>query len=314
MINDPWKSLPRGEMRRVEEDGKYNYFWASLETGQSALILFLPLGLPPPKDIPKLRNMDLSYQALPQPIFMVALKDPSHRNIFSILCQNIVRAGELSKDAESAFNASIARARRWHFLLKAGSAESLSLEQQRGLVGELACLRTLIQTIGPAAAVEAWRGPEGASRDFELPNLVIEVKAKREGAKPFVRISSEEQLANFANGKLLLRIYDIQNAVQPEGFDLHDHVNQTLAMCRAHAQASLRMETLLAEVGYDSMDDYSGRRWIITRCRTFNVKEGFPRVVPPVLLGVSGITYNVAIDACEQYLCDTDPIECLELN
>lgn len=256
MIDDPWKSLPRGEMRRVAEDGKYDYFWATLITGQSALILLLPFELQAPEDLPKLRNMDLSFQALPQPTFMVVLKDSSHRNIFSILCQNIVRAGELSEDVASAFKASLARARRWHFLLKAGGEKSLSLEQQRGLIGELACLRTLIQAVGPTAAVEAWRGPEGASRDFELPNLVIEVKAKREGAKPFVRISSEEQLANLPNGKVLLRIYDIQNAMQPEGLDLHDHVNQTLAMCRAHTQAAMRLDTLLAEAGYDSMDDY----------------------------------------------------------
>lgn len=314
MSDDPWKTISRGEMRRVNENGRFNYFWGVSGTGQSALILMLPAGLKAPDNIPKLRNLEMRFSTLPQPAFITVLKDASHRNIFGTLCKDIITAGEIAKTPEEALVSSLARARRWHYLLKAGDKKGLTLEEQRGLIGELACLRTLTAAFGPAAAAEAWRGPEGASRDFELPNLVIEVKAKREGARPFVRISSEEQLTELKDGRVILRVYDIQNAIQSEGLDLHDHVNQTLVLFKHDVLASQRIEILLNEIGYDLEENYGDRRWIIGKCRSFNVLDGFPRITPPLVMGVSNVKYDIALENCQPFLCTNDPLESLSVS
>ena len=48
-------------------------------------------------------------------------------------------------------------------------------------------------------AIEAWTGPTGASKDFELIGTCVEVKTQRVAAKPFVAISSVP-ITNFTFG------------------------------------------------------------------------------------------------------------------
>ena len=60
----------------------------------------------------------------------------------------------------------------------------------------------------------------------------------------------------------------------------------------------------LADVGYDTMHDYSPWRWIVSDPEFHSVAEGFPRIVAPVPLGVSGVTYALALSACTPFRTD----------
>ncbi|GGT27815.1 PD-(D/E)XK motif protein [Streptomyces purpureus] len=75
------------------------------------------------------------------------------------------------RTAEQAFNETV---RAWSALLDRPRGQSS--ERRIGLMGELATLQALSATHGYAAAVDAWKGPQGEEHDFGLPDFDLEVK------------------------------------------------------------------------------------------------------------------------------------------
>src|SRR5690606_14114202 len=168
-------------------------------------------------------------------------------------------------------------------LLRSGSSERLSVEEQRGLVGELQVLQLLCSNIGVEAAIEAWRGPEGGAKDFELHGMCIEVKARRGAARPQAPISSSDQLADVAGADVFLLVYDVDAAIRPEGMTLSDHVQVVEDIFRSATLAAYgAWERLLTATGFDWSHDYSDRRWTVGKRAAFRVKDGFPRISSPV--------------------------------
>ena len=68
-------------------------------------------------------------------------------------------------------------------------------------------------------------------------------------------------------------------------------------------------EEAITETGFDFADDYSERRWVIGKSQFHEVRDGFPRVVPPVPVGVNGIRYSIGLDACAPYIVDASIVD-----
>ena len=301
MTNDPWKGLSEGNMRRVDAHGKHDLFWATLENKAPALLMGLQPETKLASNLPVLKNIDVRFRTINGRAFVISLLDNAHREIFETLCRDIVNAAEGAADQMAALDRVVRRTRRWHFLLKGGSTKGLSMEEQRGLVGELAFLREVASSVSPETAIEGWTGPEGAAKDFEFPIACIEVKARRGAAKPYVRISSEDQLSDVDDRQLFLRVYDVDSAVIPEGDNLHGHVRNTLALFEESPECLEAIEERLEALCYDSAHDYEKRRWIIGTCRTFEVSEGFPRITSPLTSGVLSVTYSIDLSECTDF-------------
>ena len=225
---DPWKQLGPDNAKRVDVDGKYDFFWVVLEAGVPGLMLRLPSIPQPVPRRPKLKNLEASFRHVAGGVaFVLSLKERSQIEIFKTLCCDVVKAGEAGENLDDALSRVIQRTRRWHHLLRGGRPDGLTLEEQRGLVGELAFLRDLVSGLGPETAIEAWTGPAGSAKDFELIGTCVEVKTRRVAARPFVAISSEDQLADVEGSRLFLHVVNVASAVLPAGLSLHDHVRIT---------------------------------------------------------------------------------------
>ncbi|ARQ56920.1 hypothetical protein Kim5_CH00813 [Rhizobium sp. Kim5] len=300
--NNPWDRLGVGEARRVNSQGKYDFFWIMLEGLRPGLILKLDEGQLLVEPLPILRSIDTRYRLVGDRLsFVLSLGDNGLIELFEALCRNIADGGEQAANHQDALFHTVQRTRRWHHLLRGGSTGELTLEEQRGLIGEIAFLQKLAATIGPDAAIEAWKGPDGASKDFELPNICVELKARRSAAKPYVAISSVEQLADVDGARVFLRVTDVTAAMTPEGLTLHDHVAATLLALQNSAFAVARFDQMIFDFGYDPVHKYDGRRWFIGESREFEVLEGFPRIVPPVASGVTDVRYSIGLAECAPY-------------
>ena len=306
MNDDPWKGLSEGNMRRVDAHGKHNFFWATIENRAPALLMVLKPETEMASDLPALKNIDARFRTVNGRAFVISLLDNAQREIFETLCRDIVEAGEGAPDQSAALDRVVRRTRRWHFLLKGGSSQGLSKEEQRGLVGELAFLREIATHVSPESAIEGWTGPEGAAKDFEFPAACIEVKARRGAAKPYVRISSEDQLSDVTGRQLFLRVYDVDSAVIPEGDNLHEHVDNTVALFEDYPACLNVLEERLEAVGYERGHDYEKRRWIVGTCRTFAVADNFPRVIPPLTSGVHNVTYAIDLAECAHFATELE--------
>ena len=307
----PWQGLSFDQARRVDKNGKQDFFFAVVENEAPALVLLLHDGTEEVRPLPKIRSLDVRYGAVgASSALLIVLREPEQVDLFTTLCLDVVQAGEAASDNPDALNRSIKRTLRWHHLLRGGAPGRLSLEEQRGLIGELAFLELLCERQSPRAAIEAWKGPEGAAKDFELHKLYIEVKARRGAARPYVQISSEDQLAEVEGAGVFLRVQDVDAAVRPEGQTLTDHAKRVDALfLGADLDAYQLWETALAATGFEWEHDYSDRRWSAGKVTTFEVRDEFPRIPVPLPAGVVNLKYAVSLDACQPFLAEEADIE-----
>ena len=307
---NPWSGLAFDQARRVDKRGRHDFFWAVVENDNVALALALPEETQQILPLPKIRSLDVSYRRLgARNALIVALRDPEQVDLFANLCLDIVSAGEQGATVDEALDRAVRRTLRWHHLLRGGTSDRLSIEEQRGLIGELQFLQLLCAEIGAEAAIEAWRGPEDGAKDFELHGMCAEVKARRGAARPQVQISSEDQLADVADAELFLVVHDVDAAVKPEGMTLTDHVKLVEDIFRSATMPAYgTWERLLAATGFDWEHDYSDRRWTVGKRAVFRVEEGFPRIPAPVATGVLNVRYAVALDACAAFVVDDEEL------
>ncbi len=180
MNNTPWKNLGTGEARRVNTVSDFDFFWVVLENSMPGLILKLNSEPKNKPTLPELKNLSVSFRVNSgQWSFVLALKESDHIELFEILCRDIVSYSEQSESINEALHKASLRARRWHYLLRVGHSDRLSLEEQQGLVCELAFLRALVEHLGPELAIDSWKGPLGSSKDFEFTGCCIEVKISK---------------------------------------------------------------------------------------------------------------------------------------
>lgn len=310
---NPWKTLAPGSVdaRRVDPNGRYDFFWVISGKGEPGLLFRVATGTEEPKPLPKMRNLDLAFRDVGGGRALVLiLKDPEQQELFVSLCVDIVSAAAAAADSDDALQRAIRRTMRWHHLLRGGRNDLLSLEEQRGLVGELQFLKRLMDLVGPYAAIEAWKGPSGSSKDFELDGCLVEVKARRGAAKPFVQISSEDQLADVDASRLFLVVSTVDTAIKPNGKTLTDHVLEIEKLYAAAEPDAYRLwELAITDTGFDFDDDYSDRRWIFGKTMDFEVCGEFPRVTTPLKVGVSSVRYSIALDACSPFAIETEALD-----
>lgn len=309
MPNDtPWSGLEAGKVdtRRVSASARWNWFWAVMPRADVALVLQLGDLPKPTPDLPKLRNLEIRFQTLPGgPILYIRLKDSAQLELFETLCRDVMAAGELAETETEALERAIGRTFRWHYLLRGGKLEVLSEEAQKGLIGEIEILKLLIANIGAKSALTAWTGPSGAPKDFELKADCIEVKARRGASQPFVKITNEHQLADVPDRRLWLAVLAVDKVQPPHGRTLTEYVSEVNELLeRTEPSAIMDWDLHLADVGYDVLHDYSAWRWIVSAPDFHAVTEGFPRIAAPVPLGLSSVSYALALSACTPFRTD----------
>lgn len=307
MTEGPWTNLPESEARRVDSKGKHDFFWVRMPDNTPALLLQLAADTAEVRPLPKLRHLGVFYRMIDgHNCYCIALKDRAHLDIFETLCRDVINAAEQAEDLQNALSRAVRRTLRWHHLLRGESSTGLSLEEQRGLVAELSFLRDLVDKTGPLKAVEAWKGPEESAKDFELPGLYFEIKARRSAAHPKVQISSAAQLMDIDGAKLFLRVQDVDTSLNTEGKNLAEHVDATAQLFIDDIAALDIWEQRLSETRYSPETIEPERKWHLGEVKTFEVTDGFPRLVPPLMAGVDDVKYTIQFDACGAFTRTND--------
>lgn len=312
MNNDPWSAIdPKvqdGSIngRRVDATLPWSLFWA-LGAGYKCLLVFRYQADSQPKTTPpKLKGLEIAFTEPDQNgtcSLLLKLLDSAQRDIFHRLCTDIVSATSSAKTESEAVNLFLARTWRWHHLLRGGFDQKLSSEEQKGLIGELVVLDTLLlPNLSANDAIEAWTGPLGAPKDFEIARLCIEAKARRGAATPFVAISSEHQLDTSGVDALYLHVVELDRATE----DAHEAFTVTDVATRVRNQIATRdissaqqFESLLVSGGFNWQDDYTDSRWVEGSRTLFEVRDSFPRVTTESFpSGVTNVRYSIALKDC----------------
>lgn len=314
-IDDPWRELIAPETtdalsaRRVDANMPWGFFWARGADRRHLLLLRHDGDASPTGRLPRLKGIETTLSELEADgsrMLVLRLLDPAQRDIFHRLCLDIIASTEHSPGEAEAIAHALARTWRWHHLLRGGADGRLSIEEQKGLIGELLLLDELLLPVIPVIdALTAWRGPLGAPKDFEVGRVCIEAKARRGAATPHVTISSEYQLSTEGTDALFLHVAELSQAPADaqNAFCLTDVAMRLQnRIASADSVAADLFESLVVASGFSWSDNYSDFQFVAGPSRIYSVADGFPAITPASLTSaISHVRYSIALSDCEPF-------------
>ncbi len=316
MSTNPWEDLSKPDVseklsaRRVSADNPWNFFWARGADDKHLFVLGFDPESEPQVDLPALKGIELSFadgNSTNERMLVYKLSEPELRDIFYRLCCDITVCAAKANEEQEAIALSLARTWRWHHLLRGGSDDRLSLEEQKGLIGELFIVeQCLIPEISEGDAVAAWQGPLGAAKDFMLGRVCVEAKVRRSSSTPSVIISSEFQLDDTELDALFLHVValDATSTDDASGFSLTDVASRVKKRLEAAGPiVTDEFEHKLSSAGFEWDDDYSDALWIEGSSQLYQVVDGFPRILAGSLSpGLVNVKYTLTLDECTPFI------------
>jgi len=240
----------------------------------------------------------------------IYLLDNDLKDIFSLFIQNILEEIEKSVTESEAIKTTLNVVSKWKKLFDKINFNGLSLEQQKGLIGELLFLNTLLgdeKTI--ANALNSWTGAEQdfQAKDFTLGSVGVEVKFTA-SKQPRIKVSNERQLDAENLSQLFLILYSTE-AVKDNGISLNSIVEQTRQKISTDEERSLFNAKLQLNGYFDEDKEHYGRMYSLKRTFLFNVSSEFPKIIKGQLpLGIYDTSYSIEISAVENFIVEPETI------
>lgn len=237
----------------------------------------------------------------------IDLMDASFDDLFAMLADEILAAVSDSSSPDQAVQAINRCIARWRRFVDSGR-RSLTDEEVRGLIGELAVLGRLSRRIGFLNALAAWRAPLDSIRDFELDNSSLEVKTYQVQAGPSLRINDPAQLE--PSPERPLHLCAVRLAPTDAGRTLPEVIQLICDTYSSQQSGITQLEDLLASYGYlaSQARTYTDR-FSIGPVHVFAVGEGFPRIRPlAVPAGVEDVRFAIPIGALARYEVSADEV------
>lgn len=249
-------------------------------------------------------DVDLRGAAPGQQRLVLTLEKQVDRDLFESLCRTLASALERATDSASSLAVALAHIRRWKTFLS-GRSQHLTAEEVRGLFAELIFLLELSERhTSTVAAVEAWLGPERSHQDFIFGDTAVEIKSLSGSERSTVRISSEDQLESL-NDELFLRIYRLSNLPDAAGAQSLNEIVATVQTRLTDAEAVEAFDRKLVAHGYVPLPDYDGPRFVVSDVHSYQVGDGFPRLMRSQLpTGIGRVAYDIRLETIAPFECD----------
>lgn len=221
-------------------------------------------------------------------------------NIFGLLCEDLVNATRNIPSKVAAMRFVSNRIKSWRRLLEEGHQGVLSVDEVRGLFGELLVLDEYLSLgIDAKTAVGAWNGPFGADQDFQFSDAVCEVKTIHPTAAA-VTISSERQLYSKVS-KFELHVIALEEN-EEKGQSLNSLVRTVRSRLLVDIEALAAFDERISVMGYLMCEEYNRPILNAAYKERYNVTVDFPKFVPTDLPpGVSKLRYHISLAHCEQF-------------
>jgi hypothetical protein len=307
-MNNPWKSIeaPKSDfnVQRVSATHPLPLYWAKDVRGGYLFIADLPQeSAPAKKNLPDLAGIRaLLGKGVNCTRLAFSLTDTADWEIFLALCNDLIRASEKAESKSLAVQLILRHLSRWHEFLKRPRSQVWPDHKIKGLIGELLILeRPLAARFGWDNAVSFWHGPEGSAQDFIVYDTALEVKCQTGESRPFIQISSIEQLVSQLP-RLLLTVHTLAaTEKEAEGaFTLNSLADRVRVKLSASASQPTRerFETLLFQAGYVPLEAYDDKFFRLIATRSFEVRDDFPRLMPHTIPeGIERVSYQISLES-----------------
>ncbi len=297
---------------RIEEVDQFECFAATNhKTGNHLYIMVIAESTLVPEfknfKFKGLRIEVLNYGA--QKEFIIYLLDNQLKDIFSLFVENIIEEISKSVSENEALVETSNVVLKWKKLFDKINFQGLTIERQKGLIGELLLFNSLIdEKYSIDAILESWTGPDFNDKDFRIGSFGIEVKLTSSKV-PKIKISSERQLENENLTKLYLVLYVVEE-VKDKGFSLNSIIEDIRTKINNNQNALKFFNDRLLLVGYfdEDFENYEGQ-YAFRKRNFYEVSNNFPRLVTSDLpIGLFDTKYNIELSAIEQFLVNNGSI------
>ena len=239
----------------------------------------------------------------------IYLLDNQLKDIFSLFIENIVEEISKSITENEALVETSNVVLKWKKLFDKINFQGLSIERQKGLIGELLLFDSMLdEEYAIDALLESWTGPDFNDKDFRFGSFGIEVKLTSSKV-PKVKISSERQLDSENLTKLYLVLYVVEE-VKDKGFSLNSIIEEIRTKINNNQNALKFFNERLMLVGYFDEDFEIYKRQFAFRKRNFyEVTFEFPKLITSDLpIGLFDAKYSIELSAIEQFLVSNESI------
>lgn len=266
--------------------------------------------LPAPALLPKLGGVEVFATIQGGAAhFGLMLRDEKNIDLFETFCRDLLASvGPCDSDGK-AVAAFVERLQGWQKFFERGGS-GLSGEAERGLWGELFCLREHLWPRLGSAALDIWFGPLHAPQDFKSGDYALEVKTLSPDS-PSVKINSALQLDDSNLEQLFLFCAQLKEDV--DGESLPQIIETLRAQCNAKRRR--RFDGLLLEAGYFDAhaEQYNAHLFSVGGQFLFEVKEGFPRLIPAnIPNGLGRVLYHLDLGVCSNFQCNFALLDCFK--
>ncbi|MBF0185832.1 MAG: PD-(D/E)XK motif protein [Magnetococcales bacterium] len=287
--------------RRVDDHHPLDLYAEFEPPDKPGLVLFSPSKPPEPRQM-KAIAIERGQRHDAKWWLRLSLHESSLRTVFAGLCQDIISFTRSGVAAEAAPAAVLARVERWRDLLE-GDHGGLSVNELRGLIGELLVLQELLGRLSPIEAVSSWNGPMGSPQDFMLPDgQRIEVKTLRPDADA-IRVNGLGQL-DPGTDPLELRVFRLGDTT-PEtkgAITAPALINALRGLVECEPLALNELNSRLAAIHWHDHPRHEEFAVRIAGFHRYRVADGFPRVIQVnVPVGVDDVNYLVELSAARDF-------------
>jgi hypothetical protein len=229
---------------------------------------------------------------------LIILKNTQHEYVFATLCEDLINGISNIRDQDRVVRELLNRLEKWKSLFDKASSEGLSLEEQRGLYGELYFLkRWVTNTKDYSKCIQSWVGCENAVRDFQYSDWALEVKTTYGNNHQKIHINSERQL-DIENLSSLILLHLSLEVQQKNGQTLNDIITDIIALLNIDIASQTQFKTKLFQAGYFNHHKplYENSGYQIRQENYYLVQDEFPRIEEKdIRRGVGDVKYSIIL-------------------
>lgn len=237
----------------------------------------------------------------------IYLIDNELKDIFSLFVVNIIEEITNVPTENEAVTITSNVIQKWKKLFDKLNPKGLTLEQQKGLLGELLFLNELIDNnINPDYLLNSWTGPDYEDKDFTLGTSCFEIKFTT-SKLPRIKITSERQLDTLNIENLFLNNYTSET-LKENGISLNSVIDNIRYKISNNSATLKYFNDKLQSANYfeEDRDNYNTQYGVKSRS-LYQINDSFPKLTNNTLpIGVYNTSYYIENSAIEDYKVDFD--------
>lgn len=296
-----WKSASRDHIR-VDNTHPLDFYLSKGDHGESRLVFIGGNRKVTIKDSDIIK-VDIGKRADNRYAYSFMLLDENYADQFYRLCYDLIDSSRGCDKNEESYKYVLNLFFKWQRMMKASTNNKLSIEEIKGLIGELMILyRELDKGKDAEVLINSWQGPEGYYQDFVFSNTWYEVKAISKRSEK-ISISSVEQLDVNNEGTLYIISLDKVDSVTDNMITLNSIIRMVKEKLKDDLPQLDKFMVRLDQIGYSYSKEYDEYIFEIGKIRSYTVDNNFPRLrrnnIP---IEIAKVKYEIIISCINNWL------------